>query len=51
MDHDKVTETYVAEILQNKIYYDKFIYLKTSIKLGSHWALRSDKTCEIPQSY
>ena len=31
IDHGKVTETYVAEILQNKIYCDKFIYLKTSI--------------------
>ena len=29
--HGKVTETYFAEILQNKIYCDKFIYLKTSI--------------------
>ena len=31
IDHGKVTETYVAEILQNKTYCDKFIYLKTSI--------------------
>ena len=31
IDHGKVTETYVAEILQNKIYCDKIIYLKTSI--------------------
>ena len=31
IDHGKVTETYVAEILQNKIYHDKFIYLKTSV--------------------
>ena len=31
VDHGKVTETYVAEILQNKIYCDKFIYLKTSM--------------------
>ena len=31
VDQGKVTETYVAEILQNKIYCDKFIYLKTSI--------------------
>ena len=31
VDHGKVTETYVAEILQYKIYFDKFIYLKTSI--------------------
>ena len=30
IDHGKVTETYVAEILQNKIYSDKFIYFKTS---------------------
>ena len=29
--HAKMTETYVAEILQNKIYCDKFIYLKTSV--------------------
>ena len=26
-----MNETYVAEILQNKIYWDKLIYLKTSI--------------------
>ena len=31
IDHGKVTETYVAEILQNKICRDKFIYLKNSI--------------------
>ena len=31
IDHDKVTEVYVAKILQNKIYCDKFINLKTSI--------------------
>ena len=31
IDHGKVTETCVAEILQNKIYCDKFLYLKTSI--------------------
>ena len=31
IDHGKVNKTYVAEILQNKIYHDKFIYLKTSI--------------------
>ena len=31
IDHGKVAETYVAEIHQNKIYCDKFIYLKTSI--------------------
>ena len=30
-DHGKVTETYVAEILQNKIYCNKFIYLNTSV--------------------
>ena len=30
IDHGKVTETYVAKILQNKIYCDKFIYFKTS---------------------
>ena len=30
IDHGKVTKTYVAEILQNKIYRDKFIYFKTS---------------------
>ena len=30
IDHDKVTETYVTEILQNKTFCDKFIYLKTS---------------------
>ena len=23
----------------------------STIKLGSHWALKGDKTCEIPQSY
>ena len=32
IDHGKVTETYVADILQNKICCNKFIYLKTSIK-------------------
>ena len=31
IDHGKVTEAYVAELLQYKIYCDKFIYLKTSI--------------------
>ena len=31
IDHGKVTETFLAEILQNKIYCDKFFYLKTSI--------------------
>ena len=31
IDHGKVDETYVAEILQNKMYRDLFIYLKTSI--------------------
>ena len=31
IDHGKVTETYVIKILHNKIYCDKFIYLKTSI--------------------
>ena len=31
IDYDQVTESYVAEILQNKIYCGKFIYLKTSI--------------------
>ena len=31
IDHGKVTETYAAEILQNKTYCDKFICLKTSI--------------------
>ena len=31
MYHGKVTETYVAEILQNEIYCDKFIYLNTSV--------------------
>ena len=31
VDHGKVTETYVAEIIQNKIYCDKFIYLKASV--------------------
>ena len=31
IDHDKMTKTYVAEILQNKICCDKFIHLKTSI--------------------
>ena len=31
IDHGKVTETYVAEVLQNKRYSDQFIYLKTSI--------------------
>ena len=31
MYHGKVTDTYVAEILQNKIYCDKFIYLNTSV--------------------
>ena len=31
VDQGKVTETYVAEILQNKICCDKFVYLKTSI--------------------
>ena len=31
IDHEKVTETYVAEILQYKIYCGKCIYLKTSI--------------------
>ena len=29
--HGKVTETYAAEILQNKIYNDNIIYSKTSI--------------------
>ena len=29
VEHGKVTETYVAETRQNKIYCDKFIYLKT----------------------
>ena len=29
--HGKVTETYVVEILQNKIYCDKCIFLKTSV--------------------
>ena len=29
-NHGKVTETYFAKILQNKIYWDEFIYLKTS---------------------
>ena len=28
VEHGKVTETYVAETLQNKIYCDKFISLK-----------------------
>ena len=32
IDHSKVTETYVAEILPNKIYFDKFILLNTYIK-------------------
>ena len=31
LDHGNVTESCVTEILQNKIYCDKFIYLKTSI--------------------
>ena len=31
IDHGRVNETYVAEILQNKRYCHKFIYLKTSI--------------------
>ena len=31
IDHGKLTETYVAEILQNKKYCGKYIYLKTSI--------------------
>ena len=31
IDQDKVTEAYVVEILENKIYCGKFIYLKTSI--------------------
>ena len=31
VDHGEVTETYVAEIIQNKIYCDKFIYLKASV--------------------
>ena len=31
INHGKMNETYVAEILQNKIYWDKLIYLKTSI--------------------
>ena len=29
--HGKVNGTYVADILQNKMYRDTFIYLKTSI--------------------
>ena len=32
IDHGKATETHVAKILQNKVYRDKLIYLKTSIK-------------------
>ena len=28
--HGKINEIYVAETLQNKIYSDKFIYLKAS---------------------
>ena len=31
IDHGKVIKIYVAEILQNKIYCDKFIYLNISI--------------------
>ena len=31
IDHGKVTETYIAEILQYKKYCDKFIHLKTFI--------------------
>ena len=31
IDHGKVNETIVAEILQNKIYYGKFIYLKAHL--------------------
>ena len=31
IDHGKVTETYVVEILQNKIYCNKFIKLKASV--------------------
>ena len=31
IDHGKLHETYIAEILQSKIYCDKYIYLKTSI--------------------
>ena len=30
--HEKVTETYVADILQDKIYCGVCIYLKTTIK-------------------
>ena len=33
IDQGKVIEPYVAEILQNKIYCDTFIYLKTSINV------------------
>ena len=35
VDHGKVTETYVAEIIQNKKYCDKFIYLKASVNEGT----------------
>ena len=31
INHGKVNETYAAEILQNKIHCDKFIYLITSV--------------------
>ena len=31
VDHHNVTETYVAEILQNEIYCEIFISLKTSV--------------------
>ena len=31
IDHGKVNETIVAEILQNKIHYGKFIYLKAHV--------------------
>ena len=31
IDHENVTETYVAEMLENKIHCGKWIYLKASI--------------------
>ena len=31
IDHGKVIETYVVEILQNKLSCDEFVYLKTSV--------------------